>query len=67
MCVAHTVAVRGGPRGPGVPRAATTCPSPGHRTDLEVKVLRQKGLPFVIEEGTIRNLYTLQIQNQYRT
>ena len=41
MCVAHTVAVRGGPRGPGVPRAATTCPSPGHRADLDMWCARR--------------------------
>lgn len=34
------------------------------RTSLDVKVLRQKGLPFAIEEGKIRNLYTLNLQNK---
>ncbi len=35
-----------------------------HRSSFEVNVLRQKGLPFVIEEGRIRNLVTLHIQNK---
>jgi hypothetical protein len=34
------------------------------RSDFEVRLLRQAGLPFVMEEGRIRNLYTLHVQNK---
>ena len=35
-----------------------------HRTFFEVNTLRSRGLPFSIEEGSLRNLYTLHIQNK---
>ena len=35
-----------------------------HRTFFEVNTLRSRGLPFAIEEGNLRNLYTLHIQNK---
>jgi len=34
------------------------------RTAFETKVIRSRGMPFVIEEGRIRNLYTLHVQNK---
>jgi cytochrome c oxidase accessory protein FixG len=34
------------------------------RAAYEAKVVRSRGMPFVIEEGRIRNLYTLHIQNK---
>ncbi len=36
----------------------------GRRTPVEVQLLRQKGMPFVLEEDKIRNLYNLHIQNK---
>ena len=34
------------------------------RKPFEVTVMRSRGLPFTIDEGVIRNLYTLQLQNK---
>jgi cytochrome c oxidase accessory protein FixG len=34
------------------------------REEFQVTVLRSQGLPFTIENGTIRNLYTLHLQNK---
>ena len=34
------------------------------RESFDVTVLRTRGLPFTVEEGRIRNLYTLQIENK---
>ncbi len=34
------------------------------RKPFEVKVLRARGMPYLIEEGRIRNLYTLHVQNK---
>jgi cytochrome c oxidase accessory protein FixG len=34
------------------------------RESFEVKVLRAKGMPYILEETTIRNLYTLRIENK---
>jgi len=34
------------------------------RTDFEVRVLRPRGMPYTLVDGTIRNLYTLKIQNK---
>jgi cytochrome c oxidase accessory protein FixG len=36
----------------------------GGRSPFEVRVLRPKGLPYVLEEHDIQNLYTLRIQNK---
>lgn len=36
----------------------------GDRTFFSVNVLRSQGLPYSIQEGAIRNLYTLHIQNK---
>jgi len=36
----------------------------GDRTFFTVNVLRPQGLPFSIQQGAIRNLYTLHIQNK---
>ena len=34
------------------------------RTNFEAKAIRSRGLPFVMEENRIRNLYTLHVQNK---
>jgi cytochrome c oxidase accessory protein FixG len=34
------------------------------RESFQVTVMRSRGLPFTIENGTIRNLYTLHLQNK---
>ena len=34
------------------------------RKDFDVTVLRTQGLPFTVEEGRIRNLYTMQLENK---
>ncbi len=34
------------------------------REEFQVTVMRSQGLPFTIENGTIRNLYTLHLQNK---
>jgi len=36
----------------------------GDREDYHVTVMRPQGLPFTIEQGRIRNLYTLHLQNK---
>ena len=36
----------------------------GERTFFQVTSLRSQGLPFTMQEGTIRNLYTLFVQNK---
>jgi len=36
----------------------------GNRKPFEVTVMRSQGLPFTIDDGVIRNLYTLQLQNK---
>jgi len=34
------------------------------RTDFEVRALRQRGMPYVLEQETIQNLFNLDVQNK---
>lgn len=38
--------------------------SVGSRMNFHANALRAKGLPFSIEDGRIRNLYTIRVQNK---
>jgi cytochrome c oxidase accessory protein FixG len=36
----------------------------GMREDFQVTVMRSQGMPYIIEDGQIRNLYTMHLQNK---
>jgi cytochrome c oxidase accessory protein FixG len=50
--------------GLGVVGLAVFIGAASRRTDFEARALRTKGMPYMIEEGKIRNLFNISIQNK---